>query len=240
VEPDLWEAEPNVPGISFDPSFTASAPIQPIQTVVLDLTGGEEAVLARMKQKTRYNIHLAEKKEIVVQPWRDFHQFGQMMKTTSQRDGFGVHQSDYYRLAYEHFAQKGACELFCAQFQGKPLAVVIVFRQGRRAWYFYGASSNEERNRMPAYLVQWQAIRWAIAGGCTEYDLWGIPDAPEQVLEDQFTQRADGLWGVYRFKRGFGGEIKRTAGAFDRVYSHPLYSLYRRYLRMRNRTGAME
>ncbi len=60
---------------------------------------------------------------------------------------------------------------------------------------------------MPVYLLQWEAIRWAKQQGCTVYDLWGIPDYPEEVLEEQFMNRSDGLWGVYRFKRGFGGKI---------------------------------
>lgn len=206
----------------------------------MDLSGGEELVLSRMKQKTRYNINLAEKKEIKIVSWRDFHLFGQMMQTTSERDRFGVHQSRYYQLAFEQFSATEECELFCAQYQGKPLAAVMVFRHGRRAWYFYGASSNEERNRMPAYLVQWRAIQWAMEHGCSTYDLWGIPDSPEKDLEEQFTHRSDGLWGVYRFKRGFGGEIKRAVAAMDRVYSQPMYSLFRLIMNMRARDGAME
>jgi lipid II:glycine glycyltransferase (peptidoglycan interpeptide bridge formation enzyme) len=106
----------------------------------------------------------------------------------------------------------------------------MVFRRGARAWYFYGASSEAERSRMPAYLVQWEAMRWAIRHGCREYDLWGVPDADEAQLEAQFTERSDGLWGVYRFKRGFGGQLVRSAGAWDRVYLPPLYALYRVWL----------
>ena len=80
---------------------------------------------------------------------------------------------------------------------------------------------------MPTYLLQWEAMRWAAARGCCEYDLWGIPDLTEETLEDEFTERSDGLWGVYRFKRGFGGEVWRSAGAWDRVYQPMLYRLYR-------------
>ncbi len=63
---------------------------------------------------------------------------------------------------------------------------------------------------MPTYLLQWEAMRWAKARGCAEYDLWGVPDADETTLEANFSERSDGLWGVYRFKRGFGGELKRS------------------------------
>ena len=74
--------------------------------------------------------------------------------------------------------------------------------------------------------MQWAAIKWAKARGCTEYDLWGVPDADFATLEDQFTERSDGLWGVYRFKRGFGGDLRRTVGAVDRVYNSLTYKLY--------------
>jgi lipid II:glycine glycyltransferase (peptidoglycan interpeptide bridge formation enzyme) len=103
----------------------------------------------------------------------------------------------------------------------------MVFAWGKTAAYFYGASSDEERQRMPTYAVQWAAIRWAKARGCQVYDMWGIPDAVEEELEASFTERTDGLWPVYRFKRGFGGEIKRTVGAADRVYNPLLGRLYR-------------
>ena len=103
----------------------------------------------------------------------------------------------------------------------------MVFAHGDRAWYFYGASSDEHRNLMPTYLVQWEAMRWARHQGCREYDLWGIPDADAQTLEAQFTERADGLWGVYRFKRGFGGELRRAPDPWERVYNPLLYRLYR-------------
>jgi lipid II:glycine glycyltransferase (peptidoglycan interpeptide bridge formation enzyme) len=79
---------------------------------------------------------------------------------------------------------------------------------------------------MPTYLLQWEAIRWAKARGCAEYDLWGVPDEDEETLEAQFESRHDGLWGVYRFKRGFGGQLKRAAQALDRVYNPLLYWIY--------------
>ena len=77
---------------------------------------------------------------------------------------------------------------------------------------------------MPNHLAQWTAIRICREAGCTEYDLWGIPDEEEDILEAQFADRHDGLWPVYRFKRGFGGNVLRTMGSFDYVYNRVLYS----------------
>lgn len=224
IEPDFWS------GSHFDlPEGAVPAlPIQPAKTIILDLSQGETQLLANLKQKTRYNIHLAEKKEIEVSKWDDLVSFSEMMNLTATRDGFGVHSGHYYQEVYRLFHSTGACELFCAKYQGTPLAAIMVFASQDRAWYFYGASTDTERNRMPTYLLQWHAIQWAISRGCRTYDLWGIPNADERELEEQFSSRSDGLWGVYRFKRGFGGEVK-SSPAWDVVYQPLLYKLYSWY-----------
>jgi len=108
---------------------------------------------------------------------------------------------------------------------------------GDSAWYFYGASADQERQRMPTYLLQWEAIRWAKSKGCKIYDLWGVPDHTETLLEQRFMDRSEGLWGVYRFKRGFGGEVRRTIGAYDRVYRPFFYKLYQSWAGRRQSTG---
>ena len=227
VEPDqlldpvlLFELKPPT---GFRPSQHA---IQPPRTILVDLCGNEEQVLGRMKQKTRYNIRLALKKGVIVQPSADLELFYRLLEATGQRDQFGIHSVDYYRRAYELFHPRGEGELLVAEFEGELLAALMVFAHGERAWYFYGASASQRRDLMPTYLIQWEAMRWARARGCTQYDLWGIPDVDEQVLESQFTERTDGLWGVYRFKRGFGGRLRRGAGPWDRVYRNSLYKLY--------------
>jgi lipid II:glycine glycyltransferase (peptidoglycan interpeptide bridge formation enzyme) len=207
--------------------------IQPPRTIVIPIAEAEDQILARMKPKCRYNIRLAEKKGIAVRAWDDIPAFHEMMTVTGGRDNFGVHSKEYYQRAYELFHPKGTCELLVAEYEGKPLASLMVFANGKRAWYVYGASNDHERNRMPTYLLQWEAIRWAKARDCGEYDLWGVPDENEETLEANFESRHDGLWGVYRFKRGFGGQLKRAAQALDRVYNPLLYWLYTKYI-MRN------
>jgi lipid II:glycine glycyltransferase (peptidoglycan interpeptide bridge formation enzyme) len=201
--------------------------VQPLQTLIVDLRGSEEEILGRMRQKTRYNIRLAGRKGIEIQTWDDLEAFNKLMMETGARDEFGIHTKAYYQKAYDLFRQADSCEILVAKFEEQPLAAIFVFAAGKRAWYFYGASSNAERNRMPTYLLQWEAMRWAIQRGCWEYDLWGVPPEEEAELEREFTSRSDGLWGVYRFKRGFGGAIQRTIGAWDRPYHKSLYSLYR-------------
>jgi lipid II:glycine glycyltransferase (peptidoglycan interpeptide bridge formation enzyme) len=225
IEPDLWQDQ--LPLTNYQLPISPHN-IQPPRTIVIPIDGSEETILAKMKPKCRYNIRLAEKKRITVCAWDDIPAFHEMMTVTGGRDNFGVHSLEYYQRAYELFHPKGTCELLVAEYEGKPLASLMVFANGKRAWYVYGASNDHERNRMPTYLLQWQAIRWAKARGCEEYDLWGVPDENEETLEANFETRHDGLWGVYRFKRGFGGEVKRAAQALDRVYNPLLYWLYTR------------
>jgi lipid II:glycine glycyltransferase (peptidoglycan interpeptide bridge formation enzyme) len=235
LEPDAWSPLAFELGSELSGFLPEVRPIQPRRTIVVDLNGAEEIWLERMKQKTRYNIHLAERKGVTVRPVRDLQAFNQMMQVTGVRDGFGVHSLDYYQCAYDQFAPAGKCELLQAEYEGMPLAALMVFAQGKRAWYFYGASNDEERNRMPTYLLQFEAMRWAARKGCIEYDLWGIPDTDEEQLEASFNNRSEGLWGVYRFKRGFGGRLMRAAASYDRVYSSLLYKFYRWWSEKRNK-----
>jgi lipid II:glycine glycyltransferase (peptidoglycan interpeptide bridge formation enzyme) len=231
MEPLLWQSE--MPPAQWQAicerqgCIPNTDTIQPPRTIVVDLRPSEEEILAAMKSKTRYNIRLAEKKEVTVRRGRgeDVPIFNQLMRTTGQRNEFGVHEPLYYETAFNLFAPDNV-GLFIAEFDGTPLAAIMVFIHGTQAAYLYGASSNLERQRMPTYAVQWAAMVWARSRGCTTYDLWGVPDESEETLEDQFQDINDGLWGVYRFKRGFGGQVVRTVGTADRVYNRLVYRLY--------------
>jgi lipid II:glycine glycyltransferase (peptidoglycan interpeptide bridge formation enzyme) len=230
LEPDLWEGEGQSQITNYELLRTSPHNIQPPRTLIVNIKDSEEDILARMKQKTRYNIRLAVKKGVTVRPWDDIDSFHKMMLLTGRRDGFGVHSFEYYKLVYELLHPKQMGELLVAEYEGKPLAALFVARNGHRAYYLYGASTEEERNRMPTYLLQWEAMKWAKQCGSEEYDLWGVPDEHEGTLESNFEKRHDGLWGVYRFKRGFGGELKRAVQALDRVYNRLLYWAYLRMI----------
>ena len=241
VEPDNWingaknieDSQQQIPE-----SFIQSKhSVQPIQTLIIDITGDESKILSQMKQKTRYNINLAVKKNVSVKPRSDMDSFYHLMEITGQRDQFGIHSSAYYQSAYDLFQINDQCQLLVAEYDGIPLSALMIFAFGNRAWYFYGASSNSYRELMPNYLLQWEAIRWAKSKGCIEYDLWGIPDADLATLEANFTKENTGLWGVYRFKRGFGGVLKRSSGPWDRVYNPYLYRLYTAWLNYRKVEG---
>ena len=229
VEQDSWEgAGVDLSDHGFKPSIHA---IQPLRTIMIDISGNEEEILKRMKQKTRYNIRLSGKKDIIVKESEDVSSFSNMMDVTGMRDEFGVHSQPYYQKVFNEFHPDGKVTMLIAEYHGKPLAGIMVFASGKRAWYFYGASTNEERNRMPTYLLQWKAMLWAKKQGCTEYDLWGVPDEELETLESEFNNQSKGLWGVYRFKRGFGGELKRADNPYDRVYKPLIYMAYKLLVR---------
>ncbi len=230
IEPDLPD-EPlhheRLVALGFRPAPFSS--VQPRRTIVVDISGDEDAILAAMRQKTRYNVRLAERKGVTVRAATeaDLPAFHALNAATARRDRFGVHAPAYYEAAYRLFVPRGWARLLLAEVEGEPVAALMVFALGWRAWYFYGASGDAHREKMAPYLLQWEAMRWAKSLGCTEYDLWGVPDEDEATLEAEFEQRHDGLWGVYRFKRGFGGRLVRSVGVWDRAYRPGLYRLYR-------------
>jgi lipid II:glycine glycyltransferase (peptidoglycan interpeptide bridge formation enzyme) len=231
VEPFVWQEDvEELDNLNLEASFKlVTDTVQPPSTIVIDLRDDEDVILARMKQKTRYNIRLAERKGVEVELSEELSTFHDLMKLTGERDAFGVHSEEYYQKAFDLFHTHGKCSLLIASFEGTPLAGVMVFTHGKNAWYLYGASSNEYRNLMPTYLIQWKAMLYAKSLGCEFYDLYGVPDADLETLEESFSAKNDGLWGVYRFKRGFGGDLKRTVGAFDRVFKPVLYRMYQLY-----------
>jgi lipid II:glycine glycyltransferase (peptidoglycan interpeptide bridge formation enzyme) len=188
-------------------------------TMWIDLTPGEETLLANMKQKTRYNIRLAERKGVTVRPGglEDLGLLYRMYAETSIRDRFVIRDEAYYRRAWGSFLQAGLAEILVAEAEGEAVAGLVLFHFGTTAWYFYGMSTSRQREKMPNYLLQWEAMRLAKARGCTRYDLWGAPDEPDEQ---------DPMWGVYRFKEGLGGQLVRTLGAWDYPVSPFWYYIY--------------
>jgi lipid II:glycine glycyltransferase (peptidoglycan interpeptide bridge formation enzyme) len=192
-------------------------------TVWLDLRGTEETWLARMKQKTRYNIRLAERKGVRVRlgTEADLPALYRMYAETSIRDGFVIREEAYYLTLWQSFLRQGLAEPLIAEVGGEAVAGILLFVFAERAWYLYGMSREAHREKMPNYLLQWEAMRRARERGCTQYDLWGAPDVFDE---------SDSMWGVFRFKEGLGGQVVRTTGAWDFPARPALYLLYTRIL----------
>lgn len=214
--------------------------VQPRRTIWVNLDVDEEVdLLAAMKPKTRYNIGLARRRGVIVRDGnsKDAPLFYQLLRATASRDQFNIFPQRYYQDFLDIFLSDEAARLLIAEHEGEPLAAVIVSSVGQRATYLYGGSSNHKRELMPTYLLQWEAMRWARSRGCNTYDLWGVPDEDVDQLEAQFEQRNDGLWGVYRFKRGFGGQVVRYIGAWVAVLSPIRWWLYLKAQSLHKSTG---
>jgi len=201
--------------------------IQPGRTILLDLTPDEDTLRANMKEKWRYNIRLAGRRGVqirVAETVEDVQNWYGLLQTTSIRDRFGIHTLEYYLRAWQIFAPRKQARLFLAHYNGQPLAGIFVGLMAKQAVYLYGASSNEQRQLMPNYLLQWEAIRWAKQAGAVTYDFWGIPETDEQ---------SEAMAGVYRFKSGWGGRIVRFLGNYECLY-HPLTMRFVRKVLLRH------
>jgi len=199
----------------------SSDQIQFRTTVLIDVSPTEDELLARMKQKTRYNVRLAEKRGVSLRvgSLEDLGMLYKMYAETSLRDGFVIRDEGYYQTVWRLFMGSGepTCEPLIAEVEGEPVAAIFVFYFAGRAYYVYGMSRDVHREKMPTYLLQWEAMKRAKAKGCSVYDLWGAPEVFDE---------SDSMWGVYRFKEGLGGRVVRTLGAWDYAPSPLWYKMY--------------
>ena len=203
----------------------ANTNILPPNTVFLDIGKSEKQLLEEMKPKTRYNIRLAEKKGITVKAAgrEGLETWYSLYRETCMRNSLYTHSPGYFNAVFD--AKKDAdmdysgnsVELLAAFYRGKPAAAMFLAFSGTRATYLYGASSSENRNLMASYALQWEAVRYARKKGLTEYDMFGIAPSPDP---------AHPLYGLYRFKTGFGGHIFHRMGCWDYPLDIRKYEIY--------------
>ncbi len=244
IEPELPDTPANR-ALLYEHGFQPSRQtIQPRSTTMIDIAGSEETIMQTMKSKWRYNVRLAKRKEITVREATtdDLPAINELLQVTGTRDGFAVHSVAYYTMAYALLVPHHAVFLV-AEYAGEPIAAIVVAAVGKMAWYLWGASSDRERKRMPNHALQWAGIQWARQRGATVYDFWGIPDdigkiamgisngdgsgtAVDDLPIDLENIPQGELWGVYRFKQGFGGKVVRYVGAWDRPIKPLPYKLY--------------
>jgi lipid II:glycine glycyltransferase (peptidoglycan interpeptide bridge formation enzyme) len=193
--------------------------IQFRNTILLDLQPSVDDLLMGMKSKWRYNVRLAKRKGVTVRHGTedDLPLLYDMYDETADRADFVIRPEAYYHDAWGSFIKKGLARPLIAEVEGQPVAMVIIYCFGGRAIYMYGASRNTHRDKMPNNLLQWEAMQWAKEHGCTAYDMWGAPDETDQ---------SDPMWGVYRFKKGFGGQFVEHIGAWDYRVLVTAYRLY--------------
>ncbi len=194
--------------------FKASNSIQPKKTVILDLQKSEEELLRGMREKTRYNIRLAERHGVRISP-RPPDVFWDLLKETAERDEFNIHEKSYYEKLLTIKSENFSNELFFAEYQGKILATALInfYKPSGAATYLHGASSRENKEVMAPHLLHWRIIQEAKKRGFGHYDLWGIDEKK---------------WpGVTRFKLGFGGSQVEYPEATDIIYRPFWYGFYK-------------
>lgn len=169
----------------------------------------EDAILASFTQKTRYNIRVALKHgvEVKIEDKSKLDEFVRLMRITGERDGFGTRPRAYFERMLDALGEHA--RLYLAWYEGQAISGAIAVNYAGKTNYVYGASDNAHRNVMPNYLMQWEMMKWAIETDCTVYDLQGVSGNMDENSP---------LYGLYRFKRGFGGTLDELAGEFDYVY----------------------
>lgn len=207
----------NETGLDFDG-------VQPKFVFRLDITPSELSLLNNMHQKWRYNIRLSGRKGVTVREAtgkEDLKKFYDILLETAERDKFLVRGYEYFEWIWDFMVTNNYAQVFLAEYNGRVISATLAFILGTKAWYLYGASSNSDRNVMPNYLIQWEMIKWARKNGCTLYDFRGVSGDLDEN---------NPLYGLYRFKKGFGGELAEFIGEWDKVYSPFFYLLWNRVL----------
>lgn len=188
----------------------APSNILPSNTIFINLKKQANHLLGAMKPKTRYNIRLAERKGVQVRTAGvdEIEIWNKLYQETASRNGIFLNDIDYFKTVFATRPDKDSVKvkLLLAEYNEMPLAAMFLVMSGRRCSYLYGASSSEHRNLMPTYALQWYAIKMAQEHGCTEYDMFGVSPGADP---------AHPMNGLYKFKKGFGGDIFHTLGCWD-------------------------
>ncbi|WP_334098914.1 GNAT family N-acetyltransferase [Parolsenella catena] len=195
---ELASTTPVLSGIPYD------------NTVVIDVTGGDDEILARMKPRGRRDVRKALRESPVTcadetdHAAADFSEYYTVMVETAQRDGFSpAPQSDYEDMI--RLLGPKHCRVYAGRDEGgRVVTWSIVTINGTRAVRYYGASLNETmRQHVTDKLVYFECCDLGANKGCLDYDMMAIGS--------DFSPK---LLGLNEFKTKFTKQV--TAVAPDR------------------------
>ena len=195
-------------------------PLFPPWTQMLDLTQSEDDLLKNMRQKTRYNVRLAQKKGVVVREMSNaqgFEIFQKLYFDTCRRQKYFGHTKEYHEIVWNSL-KDGIAHILIAFYEDTPLASYELFKFKDIFYYPYGGTSESHRNLMAANLLMWEAIRLGKKLGATSFDMWGSL-APQYDGQNPWA-------GFTRFKEGYGTTFTEFVPGLDLVITPFLYSLY--------------
>ena len=183
-------------------------PIQHQATLVVDISGGDEALM-RLKESTRRNIRSGARQGIMVEASDGsaaMDSFYELLQETAAREHFAIRSRAYYQDLLSLFRERGQVAVYLARLENRLLAGAVMLFFGRRLTYLYGGTRADAKNHKPGYLLHWRAIEDAQRRGCTTYDMWGVPLNPRE---------GERGYGYYVFKSRFNGEMVRFIGLYD-------------------------
>ncbi len=188
---------------------SAPADLMPKDTLCIDLTQPEGSLLSSMKPKARYNINLAQRHGVTVAEDTTsgaLHRFYAAMMEASSRNAFAVEPLQFFENLVSVMQPTQSAKLLFAEHEGTTLGTMLLISYGARGTYLYGGTTDQKRNLMGGYALQWEAMKLAKAQGCETYDFYGIdPFRMPQHPYARFSQ----------FKSQFGGNVERFIGAQD-------------------------
>lgn len=232
LEPNVFEPEANerkeilekARKIMFDNGCRYGKALFTKYSFILDLSKSEEELMAQMKQKTRYNVKVAEKNGVVVTEDNSDEALADYLRLTFEettvRQGFYAHNREYHKRMFKKMHEAGIAHLFKAVYNGETLVTWIVFTFGDVLYYPYGASSSKFRNLMASNLMMWEVIKYGKKMGLKYFDMWGSlgPEASKR----------DSWYGFHKFKEGYSPTLCEFAGTFDLVLDEGKYNLYQK------------
>ena len=208
VEPRIEEER----GLEIEGFVRRSSSIQPRCTLVVPVLEDPDEQLAALPKDTRYGVRRAGREGVEAHPseniYRDLEEFLSLLEQTAKRQRFALRSREWYRQLVRDLP----VDLILARYKNRVVAGAVVLTFNEEAYYLYGASSSAANDVYASYLVQWEAITAARARSVRRYDMWGIPCEP---------RKDHPLWGVYQFKKKFGGFEERYVGAHERRL-HPV------------------
>lgn len=190
--------------------------------MVVNLSGRTEENLfetypSKTKNKNRKPYKSGITTRLVCVDDEDFLQsldeFYHLTEIMAQRQGITFRPKEYFIRLMHAFDDAKLFVTSCdADGEREVLSSCIVVSYNRKSFYIYAASSNEKRNLRPNDQMNFEAIKYAISRGMSEYDMGGVYS----------TETNDGL---YNFKHQFTGDegIREMLGEIDLVIDEARY-----------------